>query len=305
MTRLRLAWALAVLLGAPAAHAEGAPAGPPRAAGTDLLYSSDAEDSEVLRAGVNLDWHHASADEYRGIRLEQASFKHLGQRGRDMQRAYVRMADSSGGWKWNAALGTDGRTALGAVSIHNEAKVRQEYFVEREIVETPRGLSRGIYYTFAGASVDLPLDERNVVTSFAGMQEFTGDNLRLHLRGNYVHVLKPEWGLSAQLRTRYFHNSDPREYDYYSPRWYAQLLPVIQMRRYVDGWQLLAAAGRGAQRDATSGWQSSTFLNARATSPALAGKWRLKADLLYSNTPVSTGFTYSYRQLNLGVVRQF
>ena len=32
------------------------------------------------------------------------------------------------------------------------------------------------------------------------MQDFTGDNLRL----NYIHVVKPKWGLSAQVRTRYF-----------------------------------------------------------------------------------------------------
>lgn len=30
------------------------------------------------------------------------------------------------------------------------------------------------------------------------------DNLRTHLRLNYIHVVKPEWGLSAQVRTRYF-----------------------------------------------------------------------------------------------------
>jgi len=167
------------------------------------------------------------------------------------------------------------------------------------------GVSRGMYYTFAGAALDLPVDDRNVFTAFAGVQEFTGDNMRLHLRGNYIHVVKPEWGLSAQLRTRYFHSTEPAEYDYYSPRWYAQVLPVLQVRRFTGGWQLLGAAGLGIQRDSTRGWRSSRFFNARVTSPAFRRDWALYASFLYSNTPVTTGFTYRYVQFSLGLTKAF
>jgi hypothetical protein len=137
------------------------------------------------------------------------------------------------------------------------SRFRKELFVEREIVETPLGISRGIYYTFAGAAIDLPADDRNIFTAFAGIQDFTGDNVRFHVRGSYVHVVKPEWGLSAQLRGRYFRSTAPGEFDYFSPRWYAEVLPVLQMRRFVSGWQLLGAAGYGAQRDSASKWRSS------------------------------------------------
>jgi hypothetical protein len=137
-----------------------------------------------------------------------------------------------------------------------------------------------------------------------GVQPFTGDNVRTHLRANYVHVLKPELGLSAQLRTRYFRNSVPREYDYYSPRWYAQLLPVLQLRRFSKGWMYLVAGGIGAQRDNVSGWRRSSYFNARVTSPARSG-WALTGALLYSETPTATGQSYNYRQVNFGVTRSF
>jgi hypothetical protein len=84
---------------------------------------------------------------------------------------------------------------------------------QQGIVETPRGLDEGIYYTFLGASFDLPASERDVFTAMAGIQKFTGKNERLHLRGSYLRVIAPKIGLSAQLRARYFHSTAPGEFD--------------------------------------------------------------------------------------------
>jgi hypothetical protein len=291
---------VALILTTPARAAE--PAG--QAAGTDLFFSTDADDTDVIKAGVNLDWSYRGPDDHLGIRLERAWFKPLGQKWKDRDRVYLRAADSSGDWDWNATVGTDGHTVLGSASIHDESKFRKEFFLEREILETPQGLSRGIYYTFAGAAIDLPADDRNVATIVAGVQKFTGDNLRTHLRANLVHVLKPEWGLSVQLRTRYFHDSDPHEFDYFSPRWYAQVLPVLQLRRFSHGWRNLIAGGVGVQRDSDSGWRRSSYFNAQVTSPPKHG-WSGTAALLYSETPTVTGQSYNYVQFTAGLTRRF
>jgi hypothetical protein len=273
------------------------------AVGTDVFYSSDADHTEVVKAGIDFDLAYDGPDRHWGVRLERARFSPLGLKGRTMERAYLRAADSLGEWKWNATVGTDGRTVLGSASIHDESRFRKELFVEREILETPQGLTRRIYYTFAGAALDLPADDRNVLTLVAGVQPFSGDNVRTHLRGTFVHVVKPSWGVSAQLRARYFHSSHPGEFDYYSPRWYAEVLPVLQVRRFVGGWQLLGAAGYGGQRDSGSHWRSSRYFNARVTSPAFRKDWALTGGVLVTNTPVSTGFTYRYTQFNLGLTK--
>lgn len=275
------------------------------AAGADLFYSSDADDTEIVKAGINFDLAFAGPEKRWGIRLERARFTPLGKHGRTMDRVYLRAADSLGQWKWNATAGTDGRTVLGSASIHDESRFRKEVFVEREILETPQGLTHRIYYTFAGAALDLPADDRNVLTLVAGVQPFTGDNVRTHLRATFVHVVKPDWGLSAQLRTRWFHSSDPHEFDYYSPRWYAEVLPVLQVRRFVSGWQLLGAVGYGTQRDSDSHWRSSRYFNARVTSPASKKGWAVNGGLLVTNTPVSTGFTYRYTQFTMGLTKAF
>jgi hypothetical protein len=286
------------LVSGPAAAQSGA-------AGLDVFYSSDSDRTEVLKMSANLDWRWDGLDKHQGIRIEKAWFKPAGARRKEFDRAYVRLADAFGNWKWNASPGTDGHTVLGGAAMHNEARLRQEYFVEREIVETPDGLRRRIYYTFGGGALDLPTDDRNNFTLFAGLQDFSGDNLRTHLRATYVHAVKAKWGVTVQLRTRYFHSSRPHEFDYYSPRWYAEVLPVVQMRRFVGGWQLLGAAGLGRQRDADSGWRSSRYLNARATSPAFQKSWALSAAATYSNTPVSSGLVYRYAQFSLGLTKAF
>jgi hypothetical protein len=294
-----------LVLAAGHAVAQTPSTGPRPAAGVDVFASSDADDTSVQKYGANLDWRYAGPDEFQGLRLETARFRPQGQNTTTDQRVYLRLADKGERWSWKGQAGTDGRTVLGSLNLNNEAKFRQEYFLEREILETPRGLSEGVYYTFGGAALDLPINDRNNFTVVAGLQDFTGKNLRTHVRVNYVHVLKSDWGLTAQLRTRYFHSSTPGEYDYFSPRWYAEVTPVLQLRRYSAGWRYLLAAGIGAQKSAGADWRRSRYLNAQVTSPTLSKGWALTGAFTYSDTPVGSGVTYDYKQVNLGVTRVF
>lgn len=298
MTRIfaRLAAAGAILLGAPG-HAEQ------HAAGADLFVSADADDTEVYRAGLNLDISHQGPDHYLGLRYEHALYRPLGRPATDYDRAFLRWADRGGGWAWAGQIGTDGHTLLGSAGAHDDSRFRKEIFVERDIVETPRGVGEGIYYTFAGAAIDLPADSRNSLTLVGGVQAFTGRNERLHLRATLIHSLKPDWGLSLQLRARYFLSTTPGELDYYSPRWYAQALPVVQLRRYSAGWRYLVAAGYGAQRDSNESWRPSRFLSGEVSSPENRG-WLLRASVQYSNTPLRSG-VYDYVQGSIGVTRRF
>lgn len=308
----RLKYLFAVLVG-PVALQTGAAAASPsdavreartgQAAGADFVYSADSDDTETARAGINLDALNRGPDRYLGVRLEKAWFNPMGSGWRGHERLYVRAAQPLGDWQLRAQVGTDGDTVLGSITLNDEAPFRKEFFVERDIVETPLGLATGIYSTFAGAALDLPVDDRNLFTAFAGVQAFTGDNERLHLRGSYIHVVKPEWGLSAQLRGRYFRSSVPHEHDYYSPRWYAQILPVAQIRRFTGGWELVGAVGLGLQRDSDSSWRRSDYVHARFRTPVRSSNWSVNGALTYTNMPSAAATSasgYSYLQLTLG-----
>lgn len=287
-----------------AAQDAAADAGSKNAIGADFFASTDADKTDVYRAGLNLDIRYRDQRDYLGVRVEKAWYRPLGLASIGKERVFLRYADSSEKWGWNAQVGTDSDTIIGSATIHDNARFRKEFFVERDIIETPRGVSEGIYYTFVGAALDLPVDERNSFTVVAGAQEFTGKNVRLHARANYVHMLKSEWGLSAQLRTRYFHSTEPREYDYYSPRWYAQALPILQLRRFDGGWRYMIAGGVGAQRDASSDWRASYYTAAEVMSPEIGRNWFLKASILYNNIPQNSG-AYDYGQGTISLTRAF
>jgi len=298
---------LAIMLttAAPAAAQELLPA-PAQAIGADITYSADADETEVVRIGANFDWRYRGPEEYRGFRLERLWYSPQGQSTTTDDRVYFRIADNLDAWKYNASIGTDGDTVLGSAAIHNESRFRQEYFLERDKVETPLGVSQGIYYTFGGASVDVPLSEQSQLTLLGGLQKFTGSNLRTHLRANFTQVIEPKWGLSAQLRTRYFRNSDPGEYDYFSPRWYAEVLPVLQVRRFLNGWRYLAAGGWGVQRDSRSkNWRQSRYVNLRVNGPADRKGWGVAGDLTYSNMPITNSDAYHYLRFSFGLTRIF
>ena len=304
MTRANSMLAGCLLMGMPVSAAQAAESFG-HAVGADLFVSTDADDTDVVKGGINLDWRFKGPELYQGIRLERARFKPLGGPSKDFDRVYLRYGDRAGHWAWTSQVGTDGHTALGSATVHDDARFRKEFFLEREILETPQGIHKGIYYTFGGGALDLPINDRNTVTVVAGLQAFTGKNERLHLRGIYTHVVKPDWGLSVQLRGRYFHSSHPGEYDYFSPRWYSEVLPVVQLRRYSGGWRYSVAAGIGAQRDSGSDWRSSRYVNAQVTSPAVGRHWFVKAGLVYSNTPVGSGYVYDYTQFNLALTHAF
>lgn len=285
-----------------------------QAVGADVFGSTDKDDTEVYRAGLNVDFGYEGPEQYWGVRVEKAWFRPLGIKQGEAERGYLRYADRTDNWGWSTQVGSDGDTVLGSASLHSNGAFRQEYFIERDIIETTNGVLHGVYHTFVGAAFDLPAGERNGFTIMAGAQQFTGSNTRLHARLNYVFALKPEWGLTAQLRTRYFRNSHPFEYNieddyaygYYSPRWYAQVLPVLQLRRYgASGWYYRLGVGVGAQKDSeSSGWSQSRLAQLELASAPTASGWYVKTEVVYNNIALNSGL-YDYLQGTISLTRSF
>jgi hypothetical protein len=156
-------------------------------------------------------------------------------------------------------------------------------------------------------SLDHALGDRDNLNTTAAVQEFTGKNVRLHVRGNYVHVVKPALGFSVQLRTRFFHSTKPGEFDYYSPRNFVQAIPVAQMRRFDSGgWMYLVALGYGVQKATGTGWQSARLADLRIESPHQGRDLQAFAGLQYSNNSLSQGGgSYHYVAVRAGLTARF
>jgi hypothetical protein len=299
--------ALAMLLSS-AAQAQDSAAAPEvgPSSGIELFASTDSDNTDVVKLLGKAALRDEGPDAYLGVAVEKAWFSPQGQHTRKDERLYLDVAQKlSDNWLAKARLGTDGHSWLGSANIRSK-DWSKEFFLEREIVETQRGLDEGVYYTFVGASFDLPVSERDVVTAMAGVQEFTGRNERLHLRGSYVRVIAPNLGLSAQLRARYFHSTAPGEFDYYSPRNFVQILPVLQMRRFTSsGWMVLGAAGYGAQRATGGHWQSARLADLRVESPRGMQGLRLFGQVQYSNNSLSGAGNYHYVMGRFGITARF
>ena len=292
-----------------AAHCEAQAAGASSApaAGVEISASTDSDHTDIVKLLGRALWEFEGRDNYQGIAIERAWFKLKGQRARKQTRAYLDLADDLGKkWKWRARIGTNGHAILGSASLRS-SDWQREFFIEREVVETRIGLDRGITYTFGGASLDFPASERDTFNVMAGVQEFTGTNVRLHLRGNYVHVAVPRLGFSVQLRGRYFHSTRPGEFDYYSPRDFVQLVPVVQMRRFgSSGWMYLLALGYGMQKATGSSWQAARLADVRIESPARSHKVQAFLLLQYSNSSLNQGGGgYHYGAARAGLTARF
>ena len=273
------------------------------ALGAELWMSSDSEKTGVVKLTGRALWSFEGPANYQGLDVERAWFSPEGQRAREQTRAYLDVAGAVAGiWNWSAKVGTNGSTVLGSASIR-ASDWSKELFVEREIVETPRGVDEGIYYTLVGASADLVSGSRDTLSAMGSVQKFTGRNARLQLRGTYVHVLKPSLGLSIQLRSRYFHSTVPGEFDYYSPRNFIQLTPVVQMRRFDGaGWMYLIALGYGTQRATGTRWQAARLADLRLESPRSSRRLQTFAELQFSNNSLlGAAANYSYVVARLGL----
>ena len=286
---------------------EGSASIDPRpAGGTEVWASTDSDGTEVLKVRGRALWTFEGKEKFAGIAVEHVWFRPSMGEDEEDNRVYLDLANHMGrDWRWRARIGTDGDTILGSAELRR-ADWSHSFFIEREIVETDQGLTRKIYYTFAGASKDIPLDDRNVIALTAGLQEFSGKNERLHLRGRYVHVLKPEAGLSAQLDARYYHSTEPGEFDYFSPKDFARALPILQLRRFNNtGWMYLAAGGVGMQHSTGGGWTTARFAQLRLESPRTARDFDIFAELIYTNDSISGGTNYDYLMGRAGVTFGF
>lgn len=280
------------------------------AADAQTFYSSDKAGFETFKLLAGLDFSYRDPEHYLGLAAQRARYDGPGFEAND-NRAYLHYADSHDNgdgtsWKWNALLGGDDRTWLGNAEIYREHAdgSRDDLFLERDIVETHEGTRRGLYYTLLGVAEDVKFGSRWSATGVLAVQDFTGDNMRTIFKGRLVYLLSDDWGLSAQLRTRWFHDSQPYEYDYFSPRWYEEWVPTLQLRRFYGGHQFQVALGYGRQRTSDSGWTATKLAEIGWTSPKRGG-WYAKVSAGYTNTPINTAYAYSYRYINAQLILPF
>lgn len=89
--------------------------------------------------------------------------------------------------------------------------------LERDAVDSQRGLQQGLSYTAMALVADHAFTDRLGVGLSGGVTAFSNDNQRLQLRTRWSYALDERYGLNAFLKTRSYRNSNPYRPEYFSP----------------------------------------------------------------------------------------
>ena len=282
--------------------------------GADLTATRDSERfrSDRLRAGTLLTYE--SPYDYMGIAGGGTRYR---QDGWSAERYTVggvvkKIERATGaGLHASAALSSVGDhlrlVGEGTWNVRAGDRTGFELLGQRDFVETRAGLEAGTMTNFVAASVDHALTERLTLIGLAGLQYFSDDNLRGHLRGRLIYSLLPEQGLSVQLRARAYESSRAGGVLYFNPETYERADIGLRLRRSIGDWRVLAAAGAGRERIDRSVENPTHYLEAGAER-RFANRVSLALNLTVTRSSDSnnaSGGTYSWRYFRAVLIVPF
>lgn len=121
--------------------------------------------------------------------------------------------------------------------------------LEREAVNSIRGLDGGVAYTSAVLVADHAFSQRFNVGVSAGSTVFSNDNQRPIVRSRWNYSLDEHYGLNAFVKTRNYWNRNPYRPEYFSPDRLSEVSVGLSTRFVVaDSAVFSASLGTGRQR---------------------------------------------------------
>lgn len=114
--------------------------------------------------------------------------------------------------------------------------------VERDFVNSMRGIQEGLSYTSLALVGDYTFTDRFNVGLSAGTTAFSNDNNRPILRTRWNYALDERYGLNAYVKTRNYRNSNPYRAEYFSPGRLNELLLGLSARFVVADSAVLSAS---------------------------------------------------------------
>lgn len=205
-------------------------------------------------------------------------------------------------WSSTARLGvnhTDGHTHLIGMwdgMYQLSARSAAGVSLERDVVNSQRGLQRGLTATTALAVFDHQFTDRFTLGLAAGSTWFSDDNRRDLLRTRWTFTLSEDRGWYLYARTRHYRNSDPYRSAYFSPEKFAEgAVGVLWKKAVTDQMVVSANADVGRQRIDGEGqplWHAGLYLS----SPHRARvQWKVGVAISKDHASSLGGSQDSYR----------
>lgn len=278
----------------------------PWAAGGGYFQSHDSEGFSSRRLNAEAMGSYQHLDYRTGIRYTDHQFsKDDWQRRGQQLRLVARRTDRKTTDGWNAELGWLQQSSHDLLTLDSSYRhtfaggSALEVFANRDVVETRTALNQGLYFNFAGASVDVPVSPRVTLVGLTGFQGFSDNNQRRHLRGRLIWQPSLDLGLTLQLRYRWFDNS---QLDvgraYFNPQRYQEGMLAIGWRQRMGDWRNAVTAGLGSQQIASEAATPTQLLELSSETQVERYALRLRAGYTRAAGPAATNDPdYWYRYL--------
>lgn len=289
--------AFALAAGSAPAAAEG------RAAGGSLYHATDSESFSSRRVSADLMGGFSHLDGKTGLRYTEHDYSRGDWRRSGQQLRFVthhidrRTAD---GWMLEAGVFRQSTHELWTLDASYRKTVAPgtgiEAFASRDAVETRNALDQGTYFNFVGAAIDHQLSPKLTAVGLLGLQEFSDDNRRRHLRGRLIYQPSLDLGLTLQLRYRYFDSSkEDVSGAYFNPQRYDETLLAAGWRQRAGDWRTMLTGGLGMQRVNDSDRSGTRLLEASAERQMSGYALRLRAGYLRAAAAAASDPDYWYR----------
>lgn len=265
---------------------------------------ADSEGFNTYRYRTGLYPLYEHGERYTGVEYQRNQFSQNGWHSfANETRLITKAINPRTALGYNLNLGYNRENNFGLIttdsqySMNLNQNLRGELLVNRDRVETQNAINNNVFYTMTGASLEYTPFERVTLVGMGGDMFFSDTNTRAFMRLKAIYSLIPDYGISAQLRYRQYHDSNVNvANNYFNPGNYYEGMFAVNIRKRVQGWILNGTAGLGQQGINNQSTTTTQLLEAGATSP-ISGSLFLKSRIGYGKSAGFLGPDYSYRYL--------
>lgn len=273
---------------------------------------SDSEGFNTARYVTGLLPLYEHGDRYTGVEYLRNQFSQNGWRSSANEtRLITKAINPRSALGYNLNIGYNRENSFGLLTTDSQYSfnigdsARAEVMVTRDRVETQNAITNNIYYTLTGASLEYKPFERVTLVGMGGDMFFSDTNTRAFMRLKAIYDLIPDYGVTAQLRYRQYHDRNVNvTNNYFNPGNYYEGMFALGVRKRIHGWMLNGTAGLGQQGINNQSTTTTQLLELGATSP-MSGNLFFRSRLGYGKSAGFLGPDYSYQYVMEELIYSF
>jgi len=279
----------------------------------DIYASTDSEGFSTYKYGAGIYPVFEHGEKYTGFEYQHNYFTQGNWNSSAEQYTFITKAinpRTALGYRLNAGynvengyhlLTTDSQYGFQATDT-----TRVELLINRDRVETQNSLTKGLYYTLGGASIEQQLLERLRVVVVGAYMYFSDTNTRPILRAKLIYDLVPAYGITAQIRYRQYRDNNTNvPNNYFNPSNYDETMLALGLHKRIEGWVVNGTAGVGQQSVNHDPSTTTQLYELAATSPINSKDVYFRASAGYDKSAGFLSPSYSYRYLKADLIFPF